>query len=153
MTIERPMFPPVADERCQIIQFSTAARVSPKRHTDAAIVAAVDRVLTQRRERPLPEPINRHLQKPAHAAQPARCLVGRGPFNAGWIGIPRLSVRNKTTLQIPISSQRPKTKIGVHLSMRGALRGRSRCLLPRRMWRRSHGSGRNSTRKTSALRI
>jgi hypothetical protein len=31
MTIERPMFPPAADERCQIIQFSTAARASPKR--------------------------------------------------------------------------------------------------------------------------
>ena len=31
MTIERPMFPPAADERCQIIQFSAAARVSLKR--------------------------------------------------------------------------------------------------------------------------
>jgi hypothetical protein len=62
MTIERPMFPPCADERCQIIQFSAAARVSPKRHvSDAAIVAAVDRVLIERRERP---PHRRHRRNP-----------------------------------------------------------------------------------------
>ena len=43
---------------CEIIQFSTAARVSAKRHvSDEAIVDAVDRVLAQRRERPLPEPL------------------------------------------------------------------------------------------------
>jgi hypothetical protein len=36
---------------CEIIQFSTAARVSAKRHvSDEAIVDAVDRVLAQRHE-------------------------------------------------------------------------------------------------------
>jgi hypothetical protein len=46
MTIERPMLPPAADERCQIIQFSTAARVSPK-HCKSVV-----RELEQEPERP-----------------------------------------------------------------------------------------------------
>jgi hypothetical protein len=65
MTIERPMFPPRADEHCQIIQFSTA-RLSAERTVEIeasarAIVASVHQMPTKpifvRRERPLPEPL------------------------------------------------------------------------------------------------
>ncbi len=52
---------------CEIIQFSDAARVSPKRRTDADIVAAVDRVLTERRERPLPPPLTDRQKQSAAA--------------------------------------------------------------------------------------
>jgi hypothetical protein len=44
MTIERPMFPPRADERCQIIQFSAAARISPKRRKPIAMAAGTGRM-------------------------------------------------------------------------------------------------------------
>jgi hypothetical protein len=56
MTLERPMFPPRADERCQIIQFSTAARISPKRRKPIAMAAGTSRMsrveLEQEPERP-----------------------------------------------------------------------------------------------------
>src|SRR5258708_39746432 len=44
MTIERPMLPPRADEHCQIIQFSTAARVSPKHRKPIARAAILSRM-------------------------------------------------------------------------------------------------------------
>jgi hypothetical protein len=65
MTIERPMFPPRADEHCQIIQFS-AARLSAKRLDEinasaCATVASVHEMPTEpifvRHKRPLPEPL------------------------------------------------------------------------------------------------
>jgi hypothetical protein len=56
MTIERPMFPPAADERCQIIQFSAAARVSLKRCKSIVRAAGTSRMarveLDQEPERP-----------------------------------------------------------------------------------------------------
>src|ERR1700680_3309363 len=56
MTIERPLFPPRADERCQIIQFSTAAHVSPKRCKSIVRAAGTSRMsrveLEQEPERP-----------------------------------------------------------------------------------------------------
>jgi hypothetical protein len=56
MTIERPMLPPAADERCQIIQFSTIAGLSKKDRKQiarAAILGRPSRVeLEQEPERP-----------------------------------------------------------------------------------------------------
>ncbi len=56
MTLKRPMFPPAADERCQIIQFSTAARVPPKRGKAIARAAGISRMsrveIEQEPERP-----------------------------------------------------------------------------------------------------
>ena len=56
MTIERPMIPPAADERCQIIQFSTIAGLSKKDRKQiarAAIPGRPSRVeLEQEPERP-----------------------------------------------------------------------------------------------------
>jgi hypothetical protein len=38
------MFPPRADERCQIIQFSIGARVSPKRRKQIERAAGISRM-------------------------------------------------------------------------------------------------------------
>jgi hypothetical protein len=48
------MFPPAADERCQIIQFSNAARVSPKRCKSVVRAAGTSRMsrVVQEPERP-----------------------------------------------------------------------------------------------------
>ena len=53
MTRERPMFPPRADERCQIIQFSSAAPKRPKPIVRAAILSSASLVeIEQEPEQP-----------------------------------------------------------------------------------------------------
>ena len=53
MTLERPMFPPRADERCQIIQFSSAAPKRPKPIVRAAILSSASLVeIEQEPEQP-----------------------------------------------------------------------------------------------------
>jgi hypothetical protein len=137
MTIERPMFPPVAD--CQIIQFS-AARLSAKRLDEInasarAIVASVHQIPTEptepifvRRVRPLPEPLTdtcrnhrlRLTRRDAWCA--ARRLTATGA--PAWIGNPHFRLHNSTTLPTPIRIPKSLTvaKIGGHWSIYGAPR-------------------------------
>ena len=69
-----------------VIQFSAAGRISPKRTADieataGAIVATVHQMPTEpvlsRRGRPLPEPRTDQLQKPPPAVEAPHGMVGR----------------------------------------------------------------------------
>jgi hypothetical protein len=102
MTVERPMFPPRADGRCQIIQFSTGARISPKRLHEisasaSAIVASVHPCANRANIRPERAAacgtVDRNLQEPAPAGCPPRRLAPRQRSNGVLSGARGLAFR------------------------------------------------------------
>jgi len=131
MTIERPMFPPAADERCQIIQFSAAARVSLKRCKSIVRAAGTSMArveLDQEPERPARDEgelsatcKNSRLRQARDKAWD-RAVRQRVIGERAWIGMASSNVLRNGDWLIAVLFRRPLTKPDFRSLIRGARR-------------------------------